>query len=212
VHQKPKNYLNILVNILNHPLLNILLVVTVTLLIAIRAVPADPSPPAETSLLAALILNIAKFTEWHGAETGLNSKGSQEDAPSGLQNAVKLRFAVLDNADLFQELSTFARGKKVRNHEIQVVPITTTDLTPKAGNIVILIPKNNNTLDSTFLDKLVGCECLTITYKKGMIHEGSIVNFFIKENKFNFEINLSKAKLEQIELSSQFLKLGEVVE
>lgn len=126
--------------------------------------------------------------------------------PSGI-----FHFSVLENDDLQQTLSKLSQGKTINNHPTEVSSVDLTHLRQDSGNIIVLIPKEHP-LDASTLKGLNGCQCLTVTYQKGMGEQGSIINFFIEENRFKFEINLKKAALEHITLSSQLLKLGRIIE
>ncbi len=155
----------------------------------------------ENKLLAAFILNVAKLTEWNPASS------SQAIKP-------KIRLLVADNDALASELRQLTQGKKITNHETEVQTGELTAIDSKSGEqaeVVILIPDSSQNLKPA-LKKLKGCRCLAVTYEGGMALHGASVNFFTEDSRLRFEINVSRVKEENLELSSQLLKLGKRIE
>ncbi len=156
------------------------------------------SSATENKLLSSFIFNISKFTE-------------SKRIPQNKSPGAKIRFAVVDNEPLAEELTTLTSGKKVNGYELEVHALTAERIDRNAGEIVVLIPKFTRSVNST-IKKLKGCQCLTVTYEEGMALEGAIINFFTQDDHLRFEVNLTRSKEEGLEFSSQLLKLGKLIE
>ena len=50
-----------------------------------------------------------------------------------------------------------------------------------------------------------------VTKEKGLAEAGAMINFFNRDDRLRFEVNLKSTKAESVELDSQLLRLGEVV-
>ncbi len=153
---------------------------------------------SETKLLSAFIWNISKFTQWKS----LVSKKPKEH---------RIKLIVVDNDSLAEDLKTLIGAKKLNDFEVEVQSAAMAKLEQTRGEIVVLIPDVAHT-PSAALKKLKGCRCLSVTYEEGLALEGAIVNFYTVDERLRFEINLHQAKEEGLELSSQLLKLGKLIE
>lgn len=161
----------------------------------------------ENKLLAAFVLSVAKFTNW--------TARSVINAPEH-----KIRIAVLGNPDLGQEISTLAQGKSIANHGIEVSVLSgadeleSTDKNQATPEVIVIIPAaagregRSTEMTDKVLRKIKGCKCLTLTFQNEGTSSESTINFFTREDHLKFEANVSRAKQEELELSSQLLKLS----
>ena len=66
--------------------------------------------------------------------------------------------------------------------------------------------------DQTVVAQATATDTLTIAHGPGFGNLGVIINFYIKNNKLRFEINKSVLDRTNLKMSSQLLKLGEIIE
>lgn len=152
---------------------------------------------SRNQLLAAFVLNFAKFTSWQGAKFKAQAEGAS------------IQIAVAGDADFAEKLTEVVKARAAdAKPSFQVSSASMESL--KSANIVVsLYGEEDKNLD--ILKKLKGCQCLTVTFQEGLASKGSVINFYTEDDKFRFEINLSKSKSENLEISSLLLKLGKVI-
>src|SRR5262249_27147931 len=114
--------------------------------------------------------------------------------------------SVVENAELSQALSEATDGKTIGSRKLEVKPTGF----EKGDEVVVLIPGKDD--PKPLLSKFKGCHCLVITKKEGMAEAGATINFYQSEDRLRFEVNLKTARDEGVELESQLLRLGQVVQ
>lgn len=65
---------------------------------------------------------------------------------------------------------------------------------------------------SALLDSVKGMDLLTVGDTEGYAQSGIMVNFYIVGKNVRFEINLNAIRRARINVSSQLLKLGRIVD
>jgi hypothetical protein len=168
-----------------------------TISIALPLSAAWAVSSSEEKLLAAFIFNITKFTHWSGA-------GDKDT----------LRITVVDNEPVAKALRDATDGKSVGTRKLEVSESAADkigDTRAGAGaGVVVLIPTAADA--KALLPKLKGCRCLVISKKVGLASAGAMINFFNKEDRLRFEVNLKAARAENVEFDSQLLRLGELID
>ena len=62
------------------------------------------------------------------------------------------------------------------------------------------------------INNLEGKHILTISHEDGFAKKGGIINFFIENERINFEINLKAANEAKLKISSRLLNLAKIVD
>jgi hypothetical protein len=78
----------------------------------------------------------------------------------------------------------------------------------KSCQILFISSSERNNL-SQILEALNGMPVLTIGDTEGFDQQGIMINFFLKEKKVRFNINLASVKAARIKISSKLLRLAE---
>ena len=154
---------------------------------------------SENKLLAAFSINLAKFTSWP-------TRADLKDPEAPIQ------FGVVSNSELLSELEASSIGKKIGTHPIQIRNLLLEESISKNWPAVVLLMSKSDTLNVQALKKFKNCRCLIITHKSGWADLGSVINFYLENEKLRFEINPKTAKDQELELSSQILRLGKIIE
>jgi hypothetical protein len=154
----------------------------------------DLSGP-EYRVKAAFIYNFTKFVEW--PQTAFEN------------NSDFIILSVAPNNDPDSDVFFSLNNKTVGGKKIKV---RICDDIKDIGDCHILFldstdPKYIQDVLRTVRDKNV----LTVGHIRGFIQEGGIINFFIKDGKLRFEVNLDAAKHSGIRLGSQILMSAESI-
>lgn len=96
-----------------------------------------------------------------------------------------------ENPGLIVELSNMAKTRMVGSKKIEIKNHLSFSEVEKT-NILFIIPDKSSFLTEA-IAKFKGKEVLIITEKPGLAKVGAAINFIIKENKQNFELNKSAA-------------------
>jgi hypothetical protein len=111
-----------------------------------------------------------------------------------------------ENTGLVTELSNMAKTKMVGSQKIEVKNNTgITDV--EKSNILFITPDKSNLL-ADVLSKFKGKGVLVITEKQGLAKVGATINFIVKENKQNFELNKAAASKAGLNVGSSIEKLA----
>lgn len=157
---------------------------------------ANPKVATEEKLLAAFSINLARFTSW-------------KNRPKLSEKFSKIQIGVHANPKLLTELQKLSEGKKIGDHSIEVISLTSEEIVSKSTEIIILIPENGASPLAN-LKRIKGCQCLSVTRHQGMAEAGAVINFYREDDHLRFEVNSQRGKEEELELSSQILRLGKV--
>ena len=141
---------------------------------------------------AAFTLNFAKYTKW--------PHGSFADASSPCLLYIEGDRAV---ESVFQSVS----GSKIGTRRLKV------EFAEKSQNLdnchMIFISRTVKTSEVLqILEAVKGKPVLTISETEEFIGQGGMINFFTKNGRLYFEINLAIVRQQNIWLSSQLLKLA----
>ncbi len=155
-------------------------------------VHADSQSEAEYKVKSAFIYNIINFIEW--------------PIDHELNDAINL--CVVGKNHFGTALDSFEYntiGDKVL--AIKYVP-SFQDIGDH--NVIFICPSEKKRLKQ-ILQTLVGANTLTIGDTKGFAQQGVIINFYIKDEKVRFEINVDAAKRANLKISAKLLRLAKIV-
>ena len=111
-----------------------------------------------------------------------------------------------ENTGLVSELSNIAKTKMVGGQKIEIKNhLDITDV--EKSNILFITPDKSHFL-SDVLNKFKGKGVLVITEKQGLAKIGATINFIVKENKQNFELNKTAASKAGLNVGSSIEKLA----
>ncbi len=144
---------------------------------------------------AAYIYNFAKFIEWPAQEF------STPAAP--------MRFCVL-NDQLFEvELNRVVKGRSIAGHPVEVVQVQATEQARSCHILFINSVEDRQT--ERVLETLRTNSVLTVGEAENFIPEGGIINFILKDNRVQFQINHKAATAAGLYISSRLLAVAQRV-
>ena len=152
---------------------------------------AEPSESREYLLKAAFVYNFAKFIEW----------------PAGAfaQPRDPLLLCTIGTEPFGAALASID-GKIVRDRPLEIKRLGGSD-DPNACHMVFLTMSDKGRMTQV-LQSLQRLPVLTISDTEGFLQVGGMINFFMAQNKIQFEINNETAQRVGLTISSQLLKLA----
>ncbi len=155
-------------------------------------VHADSQSKSEYEVKSAFIYNIINFVEW--------------PIDKGLNDAIKL--CVVGKNHFGTSLDSF----EYNTIGDQVLALKYVQSFQNIGdhNVVFICPSEKKRLKQ-ILQSLAGTNILTIGDTKGFAQQGVIINFYIKDEKVRFEINVDAAKRANLKISAKLLRLAKIV-
>jgi hypothetical protein len=154
----------------------------------------DLSGP-EYQIKAAFIYNFAKFVEW--PHTAFENSGDS------------IVLAVAPHNDPDSDAFLSLNNKTVGGRKIKVRICN--DVRDIGECHILFLDSTNPKFIQEVLKTVKDRSILTVGHIKGFIQEGGVINFFIKEGKLRFEVNLDAAERSGIKLGSQILMSAEVI-
>ncbi len=157
--------------------------------------PAATADPAEDiSVITALTLNLARFTEW---------------PKSMMANEAEIRLCVIgDNVvqQAFERLDAAAVGSK-KIHTVQLTRLKNFE----QCHLLFISGLDRSTV-LQLLNEIKSQPILTVSDEDNhFLADSGMVVFKIVEGKVNIEINLNAVKLAGLEINSRVLKLAKIV-
>lgn len=149
----------------------------------------------EYEVKAAFIHNFAKFIDWprDSFKTG--------DSP--------IRVGILGQGPIDEPLMKLD-GKAVRKRFLEISKV---DQIPRPNEYhIIFINSTGNGRTQEVLSILKGAGILTIGDAPGFAEQCGIINFFMKNGKVRFEINVEASHRENLRISSKLLRLARIVD
>jgi hypothetical protein len=150
----------------------------------------------EYKIKAAFLLNFTQFVEWPAAAF------SGPGAP--------LCIGVLGDDPFGGALEDTVRDESIHDHKLTVRRARRVeDLT---GCQMVFVSKSENNRVPEILAKIDSHPVVTVSEVAGFAKQGGMINFYRDQNKVRFEINPSSARQSGLQISSQLLGLGKIVE
>lgn len=170
-----------------------LLIICLAVAMGIKAI-ATTDPAEDLSVITALTLNLARFTEWPESVVG---------------NAPEIRLCVIGD-NVVQQAFEKIDGMPVGSKKLQTVRLTRLKNFTQCQLLFI------NGLDRStvlqLLNEIKNQPILTVSDEDiHFIADSGMVIFKIAEGKINIEINLNAVKQSGLEISSRVLKLATIV-
>ncbi|HEY2574392.1 MAG TPA: YfiR family protein [Verrucomicrobiaceae bacterium] len=100
-------------------------------------------------------------------------------------------------------------GKKVKGRTLAVRQVS--DARSMGQCQIVFFSSSEKPRLSEWLDKLKDSRALTVSEVEGFAQRGGIINFISEHNKVRFEINPASARERGLTISSELLKLANVV-
>jgi hypothetical protein len=170
-----------------------------SLLVAAAAANARPAEPfratAEYSLKAAVLVNLAKFTDW------------PTNAFAG--PAAPLVIGVVGEDPFGPALEEAARAQTVAGHPVQVRRLSATAPLPQVH--VLFISRSEQNRLPQVLEAVRGAPVLTVSDVTRFARQGGMVNLVLRDEMVRFEVNLNSVEAAGLRLSSKVLKYATLV-
>ena len=173
-----------------------LFIITCVLIFSVpfRAFSTGEQEFNEYEVKAAFLVNFFKFVEW----------------PSRARDGSAGYMLCIYGSDPFGQYAKALDGSKVRGKVLEVKKVSSTR-SLKGCNMLFVSSSERRRLNSV-LDTVWRADLLTVGDTDGYAQSGIMVNFFIEEKKVRFEVNMDAIKRANINVSSQLLKLGRIVD
>ena len=160
---------------------------------------ADPESASdafpEYKIKAAFLYNFIRYTTW--AEGALGGKNEP------------IELLVVGNDPFGKTLHATFEGKELHGRK---VVIRHTRRPPEKLKAALVFAKGLSAEDEASLLKACkGKPILLIGDEKGLAEKGACANFHVEEKKVRFQVNTEVAKANKLAISSQLLKLAQIV-
>jgi len=173
-----------------------------SVLLALSLVSA-PVPPVraqadytEYQVKAAFLFNFARFVEWPPP-----AAEPPPDAPALI--------CVLGEDPFTQDLERAVKGKQVRGRNVEIK--RSAQLSELTDCPLIFVSSSEERRFDSILGELKGKAILTVGEFESFAKRGGMIGFKIESRRVRFEINAQAAESVGLKLSSQLLKVGDVV-
>jgi hypothetical protein len=154
----------------------------------------DREKYSERDVKAAFIYNMIKFNDW----------------PADYRNADEINLAICVFGDeASRGLLDSIEGKTIRNKTISVRNVSS--MQQLKNCMVLFIPGSEQARLKNITTVSNKANILTIGDTEGFSEKGVIINFYKRDNKIRFKVNLTAMEQARLKISSNLLKLGEIV-
>lgn len=116
---------------------------------------------------------------------------------------------VLGDKGLYNQLSSTYSGKPVGSQTIKVKYFESSSSVTNCH--ILYIAKNNSTKVNELSKKFKSGKTLIVSNEKGLLTNGSVINFIIKDNQIAFELSKTNASKKDLEIGQILLKLAKNV-
>ncbi|MBL4656202.1 MAG: YfiR family protein [Bacteroidia bacterium] len=152
-----------------------------------------PQVVDEYDLKAAYLYNFTNYITWNDMDT-----------------SKKFIIGVIGDSPIIEPLLDIVNERSYYNKEIVIKKYN------KYNEIgychILFIPESEKEKQEYILQGIQNKNMLTIAETRGAATNGVCINFFLKDNKLRFEINLEAVYKSKLKISSQLLKLGVLVD
>ena len=153
------------------------------------AVAPNASAQSKDEVMAAFLLNFARYVEW------------PEDAFD--QNDMPVQFCMLSSKEFEGIVAETVSGKTVADRPVLVR--WTSDLNKTNGCHILFIGREFGGSHSKAVDAVDGLSVFTVADQEGFAEAGGVANFLHADNRIRFEINPTAAKKAGLKISSRLL-------
>jgi len=141
---------------------------------------------------ARYILNFANQTEWPAAYRSGN-----------------FVIGVIGNSTVAKELQKICKTQKVGGQTVEVKVFSNANSVDKCH--LLFIPQNQSGNIGKIVDKTSSNSTLLVSDNKGLVKEGSMINFVLRNKKLNFEMNKNNITKRGLKITSYLEKLAIVI-
>lgn len=164
------------------------------LLAGLASGQAAPANQIEYQVKAAYLYNFAKFVEW---------------PPPPLQPGASFRIGVLADPDAFAIIAETLQGRKISDHPIEVVLLTTAaDI---SGCRVVFVPRSSEITPARFHASQPAASVLLVGEQAGFAAAGGDIGFIPRGDNLRYQVNLAAAQRAGLRLSGRLANLAELV-
>ena len=164
-------------------------------LLAVAVSAAAQNQLSEHQLKAAFVYNFAKFVEWPAGAFG--------------NPADPLRFCVLGDDVLAQELEELARSKTIAGRPVMARRVKTLADTQHCH--VLFVGAQEKSRVPELPASVRSATMLTIGESDGFVNWGGVINLLLDKDQLRFEVNLQAAEQARLKISSKLLALARAV-
>jgi len=166
------------------------------LVAATASAPASALGASEYEIKAAFLFNFAQFVEWPA--------NAFQDADS------PVAFCVLGHDPFGAVLERTLDGETIRNRRVLIRRFRRVAELESCQLVFVSASERARLAD--LLPALSSRPVLTVGEVEGFGSAGGIINFYLEDQRVRFEINQVAARRAGIEISSELLHLGKLVE
>ncbi len=149
----------------------------------------------EYQIKALFLFNFAQFVQWPSAAF------ARADEP--------FRIGILGDDPFDGFLDETVRGENIGGHPLVIQRYAS------VGDVkdcqILFVSRSESAQLGEILDAVKGRNILTVGDMEGFLKSGGIIRFVTEENKIHFRIDLDAAKNVNLVISSQVLRLAEIV-
>ena len=149
----------------------------------------------EYQIKALFLFNFAQFVQWP------STAFTRADEP--------FRIGVLGDDPFDGFLDETVRGEKINGHPLVI------ERYANGGDVkdcqILFVSRSESGRMGEILDAVKGRNVLTVGEMEGFLKNGGMIRFVTEENKIHFRIDLDAAKNVNLVISSQVLRLAEIV-
>lgn len=169
------------------------LIILVTCAISALSAHAAPREFDEYEVKAVFLGNFLKFVDWPKNERDIRNYS-----------------ICIYGSDPFGPHTRLIGDMKVRGKAVKVRNVRALRALNECS--VLFVSSSEGRRVNSILEEVSGLDILTVGDTEGYAEQGIMVNFYIEAKKVKFEINLTSIKRSRINVSSQLLKLGRMVD
>lgn len=158
------------------------------------AIESAHAASSEYEVKATFIHNFAQFTDWP------RDSFATEESP--------IRIGIMGQGPIDESLVNLS-GKEVKKRFLEVSRVS--NVNDASGYHIVFINPSEKDRISSILHSFKNTGILTIGDMPGFVDECGIINFYLKDDRVRFEINVSAATRENHRLSSKLLSLARIV-
>jgi hypothetical protein len=158
--------------------------------------PARGEVSPEYKVKATMLFNFVKFVEWPDKAFA--------------DKAAPLVIGVLGEDPFGEELEAVIRDEVVHSR------LLTIKRSAKVSDLkdchLLFVGRARKEQLTQILVELDDAPILTVGDGEGFARMGGVINFVLEADKIRFEVNLAAARRKELELSSQMLRLGKIID
>lgn len=148
---------------------------------------------SEYEIKATFLYNFAKFTNW---------------PPDKLAAHDSFSICVIGKDPFQGSLKQLAKGKVIKDHELQIRSLSSFEDVKSCH--VLFIAQSENKNISEILKKIQSSRILSVAESTDFLQQGGHIQFFVKEDKVGFEVNLPALEREGLKIDARVLNIAKV--